>query len=113
MFNVDLFEYLFKFLLVGFLLVGCSFLGGWIGWLVAFVVGWLVFVVFFIGFVGSLTCLLAFLGLIFDWIFLGPVAKTHWIGVGPGGMCWGLNSHDFHITGDGHQPNLSGFRHPL
>ena len=23
-------------------------------------------------------------------------------------MCWGLNSHQFHIVGDGHQPNSKG-----
>ena len=33
-------------------------------------------------------------------------------------MCWGLNSHDFHIIsiyiiGDGQQPNTRGFNIPI
>ena len=61
-------------------------------WLVSCFSCWLVgfCCVFLLVFVGSLTCLVAFLGLIFDWMFLGPVQKTHWIGVGRGGISWGL-----------------------
>ena len=28
-------------------------------------------------------------------------------------MCQGLNSHYFHIIGDGHQPNSRGFYTPI
>ena len=70
-FNVDSF---FEFLL-GWFFVGCFFWGGWIGWLVAFVVGWLVFVVFFISFRWFVDLFGYFFGVDFRLIFLGPVKK--------------------------------------
>lgn len=62
-FNVDSF---FEFLL-GWFFVGCFFLGGvgLVGYLLSLLVGWFL-LCFLLVFVGSLTCLVTFLGLIFD-----------------------------------------------